>query len=87
MPIKEQLVQNTFLSPKGEIFPIFHLEEHKNYSKNVDFFSLFKNSKNMLIFQNMLFEKTVGYLASKYANFSKLASNYAIWQPWTKQAR
>ncbi len=36
----------------------------------------------MLIFQNMLFEKIVGFWVSKYANFSKLAYKYAIWQPW-----
>ncbi len=32
----------------------------------------------------MLFEKTIGFWVSKYANFSKLAYKYAIWQPWSE---
>ncbi len=35
----------------------------------------------MLFFLNMLFEKTIGFWVSKYANFQKLAYKYAIWQP------
>ncbi len=40
-----------------------------------------KYAKNMLFFQNMLFEKSIGFWLSKYANFPKLAYKYAIWQP------